>query len=277
MSGFPLRAALRSLLRAPLRAIAGGYRFWHMHGARVRRARLLCACADGVRLRRPRGWELRAERLYRRAAGSVSGIDSPPVDEGERPDRDRRPDWRRAAKRALDRVREPYRACALGLLTIGAALAAGAVLVVLLVSALSPTLRARLFPRDLARRRAWTASSADPGYARSGVGPSGKGPLFFHTTSSDHPWLEIDLGSERRITAGLIETRADCCQERALPLNVEILDSQGGSPAWKLIAQRRSPFSVWGFSVEPVRARTVRVRLAGSGMLHLKRIAIYGQ
>jgi hypothetical protein len=60
-----------------------------------------------------------------------------------------------------------------------------------------------------------------------------------------------------------------------MPLNVEIFDTELNR--WRLIAQRRSPFSVWEHDVDPVRARLVRVRLAGFGFLHLKRVSIYGQ
>jgi hypothetical protein len=39
---------LRQPLRPPPPALAGAYRFGRTHGARVRHARLLCECTDGV-------------------------------------------------------------------------------------------------------------------------------------------------------------------------------------------------------------------------------------
>ena len=138
---------------------------------------------------------------------------------------------------------------------------------------MSPALRSRVFPRDLAHGRPWTASSADPGYDLRGEGPSSHGPLFFHTNHSDHPWLEIDLGDEHLIRSVLIEEPSRLLLRTGMPLNVEVFDGN----RWNLIAQRRSPFSVWEHDVTPVRARLVRVRLAGFGFLHLKRVSIYGQ
>jgi hypothetical protein len=250
-----------------LPAVTGAFRFWREHGARVRRARVLCQCADGLRLRRAPSWERRSDRLYRRVAGNLRGLAAGAAAA------DASADPAAAAHRALAAARGPDRSGAVGLATVAAALAAGALLVLLVGSAVSPALRARLFPRDLARGRPWTASSADPGYETSGVGPSSRGPLFFHTTSSDHPWLEIDLGDEHLIRSVLIKNRADCCGERSMPLNVEVFDGT----RWNLIAQRHAPFSVWEHDVTPVRARRVRVRLAGAGFLHLKRVSIYGQ
>jgi hypothetical protein len=252
-----------------LPAVARAFSFWRAHGPRIRRARMLCQCADGLRLRRVPSWEARSNRLYRRTARNLRGLATgAAVGAG-----DPSADPAAAAHRALADAQGPYWSGAAGLVTLAAALAAGALLVLLIGSAVSPALRGRLFPRDLARGRPWTASSAEPGYDTHGVGPSSRGPLFFHTTNSDHPWLEIDLGDEHLIRSVLIKNRADCCAERSMPLNVEVFDGA----RWNLIAQRRSPFSVWEYDVPPVRARRVRVRLAGTGYLHLRRISIYGQ
>ena len=155
--------------------------------------------------------------------------------------------WSQSAERAVRQARAPYRGLAAALVMISVALLVGVVGSVSLACAVSPALRVRLFPRDLARRRPWVASSADPGYASSGNGPSSSGPLFFHTTSSDHPWLEIDLGAEHLIRSVLVKNRADCCQKRALPLNVEILDGQ----SWKLIGSAAFPLHGLG-----IRCRT---------------------
>jgi hypothetical protein len=266
---------LRQALVSPLPAVGEGVRLWRRHGARLRRARMLCACADGLRLRRAAAWQARSGRLYRRCTDTLKGL-VPNLDRGGSAtvDLDQDAGDARSAHQALALAQRPYRALAAGLLSIGALLAAGALLVVLVGSALSPSLRHRLFPRDLARGRPWTASSGELDAPTSGVGPSSsRRPLFFHTRASDHPWLEIDLGDEHLVRSVLIKNRADCCQERAIPLNVEIFDGR----AWRLIAQRRSPFSTWEHDVEPVRARLVRVRLAGFGFLHLKRVSICGQ
>jgi hypothetical protein len=148
-----------------------------------------------------------------------------------------------------------------------------ALLVVLTGSAPSPGFRARLFPRDLAAGRPWDAGTGDLGLPASGVGPASDGPLFFHTREVQNPALEIDLGGEHVTRSVLVENRADCCQERALPLNVEIWTGN----AWRLIAQRHAAFKVWKYDVGPVRASKIRFRHPGFNYLHLKRISVYGQ
>ena len=251
-------------------AVTSGYGFWRTHGARVRRARVLCQCADGVRTRCPPGWKPRSDRLYRRAARTLSGLGSTElIDAGGQQDAD----WAGRAHRALHVVQAPYRALALGLGGIGASLLTAASLLVLVGCLVSPAFRVRCFPRDLAQGRPWKSSSADPGRPTTGIGPSTSGNIFFHTLSTDHPWLQIDLGEAHLIRSIRVANRTDCCQVRALPLNFEVFDGH----LWQLVAQRHSPFSVWKADVRPVRARLVRVRLAGTGYLHLKAIAVYGQ
>ena len=256
---------LRQALRSPLPALAGGFRFWWQQGARIRRARALCQCGDGLRLRRPPGWERRSLRLYRQSvhlladlAGTSEGIAEDPA---------------LAARRALRRATVPYRACLAGLVRWAVLLATATLLLLLAGSALSAGFRARLFPRDLAAGRPWDAGTGDLGLPANGVGPQSDGPLFFHTRLVQNPALAIDLGGEHVIRSVLVENRADCCQERALPLNVEIWNGS----AWQLIAQRRAAFNVWKYDVGPVRASKIRFRHPGTDYFHLKRVSVYGQ
>ncbi len=270
-----------------------GWRFFRRHGATVRRARALCLAADVLDLRRPRDWPRRAERLYRRAARDLDplvGAQAPASGRSTASAADaaganpsaaetgaggtERPSARRA-HRLLWAAQAAYRRAALVLVGLAAALAASVASIVLVVCLLSPAARARLFPPDLCAHRPWFASSAAPPNSLSGIGPSTTtADLFFHTTVSDHPWIEIDLGAPRTIRSLLIENRRDCCEDRALPINLEILDEARGK--WRVVAQRRAGFYVWTHSFAPVRARRVRVRLAAaSGILHLKRISLY--
>jgi len=256
---------LRHALRSPLPSLVDGLRHFHQYGARIRRARMLCQCADGLRRRRRRGWEQRSNRLYRgsvRVLGDLARPDGRVVD-----------DDALAARRALRCAREPYRAMLAALARLAFALATTALVIVLAACALSPAFRARLFPRDLAAGRPWTASNADFGMPASGIGPSSEGNSFFHTTTMRNPYVEIDLGDEHVVRGVSIENRPDCCQERALPLNVEIWDGQN----WQLIAQRRAAFSVWKYDVGPVRTKKMRFLHPGTDYFHLKRISIYGQ
>jgi hypothetical protein len=255
----------RQAFRSPLPALASGFRFWWEHGARVRRARALCQCGDGLRLRRPPGWERRSLRLYRLSAQTLGELAGAGEAVAEDP--------ALSARRALRRATFPYRAFFASLAKLAVLLAAAALLVLLAGNALSSGFSARLFPRDLAAGRPWNAGTGELGMPASGVGPASDGPLFFHTREVRNPTLEIDLDGEHLIRSVLVENRADCCQERALPLNVEIWNGS----AWQLIAQRRTPFKVWKYDVGPVRAGKIRFRHPGTNYLHLKRISVFGQ
>jgi hypothetical protein len=242
--------------------MARGWRHFRAHGGRIGRARWLCASADGTRLRQVPFWQARSRRLYRAATAELQ----PVVAVGESSD-----DAGLTAHRALRAAREPYRDAAIALVEVAVIAVAAAIAVVLVASAVSPSARAGIFPRDLAEDRPWTASSSDQGYPQSGTGAWSTGVTFFHTLPSENPYVEIDLGAEHTLRRIEIENRKDCCRERALPLNVEVLE--GGH--WRLIAQRRAPFSTWSQEVAPVRARKVRVMRPGNTYLHLRRISLY--
>jgi hypothetical protein len=182
-------------------------------------------------------------------------------------------DWADLAHRTLAQVQAPYRTTVAGLFVIACELAVATTLVLILGCAISPNVRSRLFPQDLAAGKPWTVSNTDFGLPDHGNGPATKDSHFFHTASVDSPYVEIDLGEEHVIRSVRIENRADCCQVRALPLNVEIFDGK----AWQLIAQRRAAFSTWTYDVDPVRTQRVRIRRPGTNFFHLKRISIYGQ
>lgn len=256
---------MRQALRSPVKTLVEGFSYWRKNGARIRRAQALCQCGDAMRLRRVRRFEVRSLAVYRKASRSLDGLgafDAEPTS-----------DVAVAAHRALALARRPYRAATaaglvvtLALILLGyAAIAAGALF--------SVGLRARFFPRDLAAHRPWVAINAEPGYPSSGTGPSTDGPLLFHTTFIDGPWIEIDLGGDHTLTGFQVENRADCCKERALPLNVEVFRNG----AWQLVAQRRAPFSTWSYDLAPVHASRVRLVRPGRNFFHLKRISVYGR
>ena len=249
----------------PLPMLVGGYRYWRQHGARIRRAHVFCQYAAGLTRRRVRGWETRSLRMFRRAITELRELTAGLGDGA--------PEWARNARFALRLARAPYRAFARASARLLGVLIALVLVVLLAASALSPSVRAHLFPRDLAQGRPWTVCSSDHGMPASGVGPSSDGNMFFHTTVFDHPWVEIDLGAEHVIRGLVVMNRSDCCQERALPLNFEIFDGTG----WRLVAQRRVPFATWKYDFDPVRARRVRFLHPGTAFFHLKRISIYGQ
>jgi len=226
---------------------------------------MLFQCADGLRRRRPRGFEQRAGLLYRGSLRALGPVTGEVQEAGE--------DVSLVARRALRGARAPYRAFVAALVRLAVGLTLATLVVLAAIAALSPKARARLHPRDLAAGRPWTASSADMGLPENGVGPSSNGHLFFHTTVMRNPWVEIDLGGEHILRSVRVENRTDCCQDRALPLNVEVLDGN----AWRLVAQRRTAFATWTYDIGPVRARKVRFLHPGTGYFHLRRIAIWGQ
>lgn len=134
-----------------------------------------------------------------------------------------------------------------------------------------PPVRRWLFPPDLGARAKWQASSAFPDTPMSGEGTRSEKPFFVHTQFQDGPWVSIDLGRTVRISKIVVENRADCCQERALPLDIEIPEGTG----WRQVCQRRSPFDSWSCHPRDTKTRTLRLRRPGVGALHLKRVAIF--
>jgi hypothetical protein len=216
-------------------------------------------------LRRLRDWQSRSTRLYRRTALDLSAI--LPAENGTATE------WASTAKRMLKQVQGPYYGFAAGLAVLAGEVTVVACVIVLLGCAFSPALRQRLRPDDLAQGKSWTVSAAESGVLFRGDDPSSKGVHFFHTENVENPSLEIDLGAQHLIQGIRIDNRADCCKERALPLNVEVLDGA----TWRLIAQRRASFSSWSYNVDPVRARRVRIRRPGRNYFHLKQVSIYGQ
>jgi hypothetical protein len=256
---------LRQALLAPTSTVLGGLRFWYQHRTRLRRARLLCQCADGLRVRRLHNWDVRTRRLYRRVASELRELvpfqDNPGAD------------WSEIAHSTVKRAQEPIRALAAGLAVFASALAVATVLVLLVGCALSPHWKGRLFPRDLAAGKPWVTNSTAYGLPASGFGPSSSEPLFFHTGIINNPHVDIDLGAEHTIRSIEVENRPDCCQERALPLDVKVLVGE----TWQLVAERRAYFSTWSYDITPVRAQKIRFERPGSSVFHLKRISVYGQ
>lgn len=255
---------LAQVFHCPISSVTEGFRHWRLHGPHLRRARRLCQYADSLRLRRVREWKKRSLRLYRRAATGLVGFAELEHDTGV--------DWAQTAHRLLGQAQKPYRSFAIGLVVLAGALTVTIAVVLLLGSALSPSLRFRLFPRDLAAGKPWKASSADFGLPGNGLGPSSKEEMFFHTADDDNPLVEIDLGTKHIVRSVLVENRPTY-QQRALPLNVEIFDGE----AWQLVAQRRAAFSTWKYDIGPVLTQRVRLLRPGSGCFHLKRVSIYGQ
>ncbi|HEX3850120.1 MAG TPA: discoidin domain-containing protein, partial [Polyangiaceae bacterium] len=129
---------------------------------------------------------------------------------------------------------------------------------------------------DLAVGKEWRVSSS---YGVGGCAPPEQecgqvgGGYFFHTAVDDSsPWVEFDLGSEMPVARVDVKNRTDCCFERAVPLGIELSRNR---QAWQTVARRDEVFTSWRASFEPVKARYVRLRLMGTGTLHLSRVGIF--
>lgn len=96
--------------------------------------------------------------------------------------------------------------------------------------------------------------------------------LGFHTTLEANPYCTIDLGSVRPITEVVTYNRADCCQERTIPLQLLVSDD---GKSFRKVAERREAFDVWSAKGLKVKGRYIRLQLAGSNFLHLSEVEVY--
>ncbi len=125
---------------------------------------------------------------------------------------------------------------------------------------------------DLAAGKPWTASSLEPECDLS-IGLCGEQAvdLIVHTRQEESPWVQIDLGKRRRFSSITVTNRRDCCEDRAVPLILEVgTDDAHFVP----VAERRTTFTEWTAKFSQVIARYVRARVPRNTVLHLARIQI---
>jgi hypothetical protein len=129
---------------------------------------------------------------------------------------------------------------------------------------------------DLAVGRAYRTSSVYGGVGcRSPAQTCSESPdYFFHTLEEDKPWVEIDLGATELISSLRIDNRKDCCDDRAVPLLIEVGTDQ---TRFKQVDRRDEAFDSWRSEFEPVAARYVRVRAARRTLLHLARVRVFSK
>jgi hypothetical protein len=125
---------------------------------------------------------------------------------------------------------------------------------------------------DLAKDRPWRASSTFSGCDLA-HGHCGGTPvdIFFHTDQEASPWVEIDLGKIETFSSVTVHNRLDCCEERAVPLAIEVSTDQTG---FTEVARRQEVFTVWKATFAPAKARYVRARALNTTYLHLERISV---
>lgn len=228
-----------------------------------RRAALLCDLGDALSRKRPRDWKRRARRAY---LGAIRRLD---VGAGQ--DALTASEPAAVAHVLLGEARRPYRRFAAVLTRVTVVAVVGLAGLALIVSAASRRAREWLFPPDLGATAKWQISSTIRSDGSAGQGTRSDGPCFFHTDDQDHPWIQITLPKVAKVREIRIENREDCCQDRALPLNVQVPDGND----WRLLCQRRSPFSTWKCHPPPTKTRVIRIEHAGHHALHLKRVSIF--
>ena len=170
----------------------------------------------------------------------------------------------RSRRRQLARIRT------LRVVRLGGALLVLAVLAIAVTKAMAWNEERR----DLARRASWTVSTP---YVAAGGCTSPKQVCaespnyFFHTLQENNPFVVFDLGRERAFSEIVVENRLDCCNDRAVPLVVEVSSDQH---KWREVARHDKPFTTWRDDFPRVRARWVRLRIRGIGILHFSRVRI---
>ncbi len=133
----------------------------------------------------------------------------------------------------------------------------------------------RLARSELTAGKSWQTSS---NYGLGGCNSpeqlcEGNKGYFFHTRSDDkNPWVEFDLAADVQVSKVTVENREDCCEERAVPLVIEVSQDRA---AWQEVARSVAKFSTWRATFAPVHARYVRLRIPRPTALHLHRVRMY--
>ncbi|MEO7668762.1 MAG: hypothetical protein ABIW57_05465 [Polyangia bacterium] len=231
----------------------------------LRRAEALYQLGSALTLSRPTDWSRRSQRAFARLVRELSAVVPTVPSPALKGDATTARSLLRAARRPIWRLFW----CSAGLLTVVAAAVLASAGVAALVS---PRARRWMAPPDLALSARITTSSVFPDTPAPGTVPPHQQPFFFHTNAEDHPWITFDLPHIANVRTVRITTRTDCCRERTVPLNIEVPDGQGG---WRLVCQRRVPFSSWTCDTGGVATAVVRVRLAAHDMLHLSQVQIF--
>lgn len=259
-------------LRFDLRALGTAARTVRDTHKRKAKAEAYVSLADSISARyllgpRAERAEARAQRLYAAAvralqrAGFLESDDVPS-------------DPERAAAAGLAAARGRLRTDLRQMMILALPWIAIVVLLAVVATRVQP-LRGVLNPTNLAARKAWRTNGGSYGGSategrlpRSGTEDS----YFFHTVEESQPWLEVDLGAEKRIQAFKVENRRDCCQERAVPL---VAETSTDGETWTFVGRRRGMFSTWKASFPARQARYVRFRSERRTTLHLSQVKIY--
>lgn len=97
------------------------------------------------------------------------------------------------------------------------------------------------------------------------------GLLFCADPSDANPWIEFDLGKPTKVRRVDVANRGDCCQDRAVPLIVEVGNDRS---TWSEVAHQDKEFKHWTAKFAPRMARFVRLRVPRQTVFHLQEVAI---
>ena len=231
---------------------------WKTRRIALRRAERACELGDALMIAKPPGFRERANRAYLRVGSALGRSIDRAVPAAN-------------AHALLREIRRPYRKFAIALGATFVVVTGSLIMVAVLLASVSRPVRHLFVPPNLAEHAAWRASSAVSGSPGSGRGTDTASDFFFHTQWESRPWVQIELPRAARIREIRVHNRADCCQERALPLNIEVPDGSG----WRLVCQRRTPFNTWSCHPRALTTTVLRISTPGQSFLHLKSVAVF--
>lgn len=96
--------------------------------------------------------------------------------------------------------------------------------------------------------------------------------LGFHTESDGQQWVLIDLGSVRKFDKVVVYNRSDCCQERAVPLRLEVSKD---NERFTFLRERKEIFDKWTAKGLHTEGRYVRLLNTPPNFFHLSEVEIY--
>jgi hypothetical protein len=96
--------------------------------------------------------------------------------------------------------------------------------------------------------------------------------LGFHSIDGQPNHVTIDLGKVATIREVVVYNRADCCQERAVPLRLEVSEDD---IAYRRMGERTEVFDRWQAKFPKTKARYVRLTDLSNAYFHLAEVEVY--
>jgi hypothetical protein len=128
---------------------------------------------------------------------------------------------------------------------------------------------------NLALHKHVTVDQSDAQWVKDprGLVDGNKEELGFHTITAANQTATIDLGRPQRISRIVVYNRIDCCEERAVPLKIDI--SEDGKN-YRTVAQRSDVFrGSWTVEFPKSLARYVRLTDLKAAAFHLNEVEVY--